>query len=116
MIESLFVLGGLTAVGFFELAAVWLTPHLLVELGLGTLGVGIVTGLPAGLWYHVLLYRGLAARSAPPPRWWISPVEHHARLDRTDLARITPWYVTGAIGFFLSCGGGLAAIAGLLLI
>ncbi len=116
MIESLFVLGGLTAVGLFGLAAVWLTPHLLVELGLWALGLGIMCGLPPGLWYHVLLYRGLACRTAPPPRWWISPVEHHARLDRADLARITPWFVAGAIGFFLSCGGGLAAIAGLLLI
>jgi hypothetical protein len=114
MIESLFVLGGLAAVGLFGLAAVWLTPHLLVELGLGALGAGFVIGLLAGLRYHVLLYRSLAARSAPPPHWWISPVEHHARLDRADLARMTPWFVAGAIGFCLSCGGGLAAIAGLL--
>jgi hypothetical protein len=114
MIEGLFVLGGLTAMGLFGLAAVWLTPHLVVELGLGALGAGFVIGLPADLRYHVLLCRSLAARSAPPPHWWISLVEHHARLDRADLARITSWFFAGAIGFSLSCGGGLAAIAGLL--
>ena len=115
MIEILLVIAALLAVGLVGLAALILTPQLMTEFGLWTLLVGLLLGLPTGLWYHVVLYRLLACRAVLPERWWMDPVGLHARLRAPDFARIRPWFLLGGIGFLLSLVGGLAAIAGLLL-
>jgi len=115
MIEILLVLSTVVAVGALGLMTTMLTPRLMTELGFWMLMVGLMTGVPAGLWYHVVLYRALAHRMTVPPRWWITPVALHPQLAQEDLARVRPWFRLGGIGFALSLAGGLAAMAGLLL-
>ncbi len=115
MAEVLLVVTSLLAVGIMGLAAIALTPQIMLELGLGCLLGGLLLGIPAGLWYHVQLYRGLARCPPVPRRWWMHPTDLHAALGQEDLGRITPWFRLGGIGFLLSIGGGLAAITGLLL-
>jgi hypothetical protein len=115
MAEIVLVLLGLLLVGVLGLLAAILTPALLAAGGFWTLAAGLLLGLPTGVWYHVLLYRILAARMTLPVRWWASPSDLHRHLDRDDLRRIRPWYLLGGIGFLLCLGGGLAAGAGLLL-
>src|SRR5262252_5310339 len=48
--------------------------------GLLLAALGIVAGVPAGVVYHARLYQALAPRDALPARWWLRPVELHARL------------------------------------
>jgi hypothetical protein len=115
MVELLLVLCALLAVGLVGLLTTLLTPGLMTELGLWTLMVGLMTGIPAGLWYHVLLYRALARKMSLPSNWWISPVQYHARLDQRELSRLQPWFTIGGIGFVLSLSGSLATMAGLLM-
>jgi hypothetical protein len=115
MIESLPVLAVVLTVGFLGIAASILTPPMITEMGLWLLIVGLLTGLPTGLWCHVLLYRALAPRQPLPPSWWRSPVQYHALLAPDQAARIKPWFPFGGIGYVLSLAGGLAAMAGLLL-
>lgn len=115
MPEIALVLLALLTVGLFGLAATLLTPQLMTTVGLWTLLLGLVTGLPTGFWYHVVLYRLLSSKMTLPARWWWSPVGLHPHLAQADLARIKPWFVLGGIGFLLSLAGGLAAMAGLLL-
>ncbi|HKW86313.1 MAG TPA: hypothetical protein VJM82_04520 [Nitrospiraceae bacterium] len=115
MIETLLVLSAVLAVGVLGLMTTMLTPHLMTELGFWMLTVGLIIGVPAGLWYHVVLYRALAGRIMLPPKWWIEPVALHPQLAQEDMARIKPWFRLGGIGFALSLAGGLAAMAGLLL-
>jgi hypothetical protein len=115
MVELVLVLCALLAVGLVGLLTTLLTPGLMTELGLWTLLAGLMIGVPAGLWYHVLLYRALARRMSLPSKWWISPVQYHVRLDHGELARLQPWFAIGGIGFVLSLSGGLATMAGLLM-
>lgn len=115
MLEIALVLAALVVVGLIGLVTTIVTPHLMTELGLWTLVVGLVSGLPTGLWYHVVLYRMLANKITLPPRWWWSPVDLHPRLAADEVARIRPWFMLGGIGFLLSLAGGIAAMAGLLL-
>jgi len=115
MIEILLVLSTVVAVGALGLMTTMLTPRLMTELGFWMLMVGLMTGVPAGLWYHVVLYRALAHRMTVPPTWWITPVALHPQLAQEDLDRVRPWFRLGGIGFALSLAGGLAAMAGLLL-
>ena len=115
MIETLLVLSTVLAVGALGLMTTILTPRLMTEFGFWMLAVGLMAGVPAGLWYHVVLYRALAHRMTVPTKWWIAPVALHPQLAQEDMARIKPWFRLGGIGFALSLAGGLAAMAGLLL-
>lgn len=115
MHEIALVLFALLAVGLIGVLTTILTPHLMIELGLWILAAGLLSGIPTGLWYHVLLYRILAPKMTMPAKWWMSPVALHPHLTGEEVARIRPWFVAGGLGFVLSLAGGLAAMAGLLM-
>lgn len=115
MLEIALVLVALVTVGLSGVAAAIATPRLLAALGLGTLILGLLLGIPTGFWYHVILYRIASVKVALPGAWWLSPARLHVHLNGAERRRIRPWYRVGGVGFVLSLVGGLAAIAGLLL-
>lgn len=115
MPEIALVLLALLGVGAVGLVTTLLTPHVMTEIGLWTLLIGLLVGLPTGFWYHVVLYRLLAVRRPLPAGWWWAPADLHVHLRPEDLTRIKPWFVIGGLGFLLSLAGGIAAVAGLLL-
>jgi hypothetical protein len=115
MFETTLVLIGVVAVGLIGFGATIVTGRLVAAIGLGTLLLGLVMGVPTGFWYHVILYRTLAARMPLPRKWWVSPADLHRHLTNAERRRIKPWYRIGGVGFVLSVVGGLAAIGGLLL-
>ena len=112
MLEITFVLAAVGLIGF---GATILTPRLITAIGLGTLCLGIVMGVPTGFWYHVVLYRLVSAKIPLPRTWWLSPSKLHRHLTDVEQRRINPWYRVGGIGFVLCVVGGLAAITGLLM-
>jgi hypothetical protein len=114
MLEIALVLGTIVAVGLLGFLTTILTPRLMTDIGLVTLTVGLLVGVPTGFWYHVLLYRVLTPRLALPPKWWWDPVALHPHLTGPELTRLRPWFTIGGLGFALSLIGGLAAMAGLL--
>jgi hypothetical protein len=116
MFELFLVVGVLLGVSLLGVLTVAITPRIMVELGLWVLAGGLFVGIPTGLWYHVALYRALAGRMRLPPRWWRTPVEAHPLLTPQEFRRVQPWFVAGAVGFFLCCLGGVAAIVGLSLL
>ena len=116
MLETTLVLGAVAAVGLVVLLATVFTAPVMIMLALGALLLGLVVGVPTGFWYHVVLYRIVSARIAVPRTWWLSPSALHVHLTDAEQRRIRPWYRLGGIGFVLSVVGGLAAIAGLLMV
>lgn len=114
MLELLLVLASVVGFCVIALITIVITPELMIELGLWVLAVGLLIGIPTGLWYHLVLYRQLAPRMALPPRWWRAPVELHPLLTPVEFRRVRPWFLAGAAGFLLCCVGGVAAIMGLL--
>ena len=116
MLETTLVLGAVAAVGLAVLLATVFTAPVMIMLALGVLVAGLVVGVPTGFWYHVVLYRIVSARIAVPRTWWLSPSALHVHLTDAEQRRIRPWYRLGGIGFVLSVVGGLAAIAGLLMV
>ena len=115
MLEIALVLVGIAAVGLGGVAGAIFTSRLLTGIGLGTMILGLLLGIPTGFWYHVVLYRLASAKASLPGTWWLSPARFHVHLSSAEQLRIRPWYRVGGIGFVLSVAGGLAAIAGLLL-
>jgi len=116
VLETTLVLGAVAAVGLVVLLATVFTAPVMIMLALGVLVAGLVVGVPTGFWYHVVLYRIVSARIAVPRTWWLSPSALHVHLTDAEQRRIRPWYRLGGIGFVLSVVGGLAAIAGLLMV
>jgi hypothetical protein len=114
MLEIALVLATVVTVGLLGFLATILTPRLMTTIGVVTLAVGLLVGVPTGFWYHVLLYRVLSARMTLPPKWWWAPVDLHPHLTGPELSRLKPWFTVGGVGFALSLVGGLAAMAGLL--
>lgn len=115
MPEIALVVVALLGVGLIGLLATAVTPDVMTLIGLWSLALGLTTGVPSGLWYHVVLYRTLAKKMVLPARWWMSPGDLHPKLAGDELARIRPWFLVGGTGFAFSVVGGIAAIAGLLL-
>lgn len=116
MLELLLVLTSLVGLCVIAFITIMITPQIMIELGLWVLAGGLLVGIPTGLWYHVALYKELASRMTLPRRWWRDPVRLHAQLTPVEFTHIRPWFVAGAFGFLLCCVGGVAAIAGLLVI
>lgn len=114
MFELLLAGAILGALFLLVLITAFVTPRLMIELGLWVLAGGLIVGIPTGFWYHVRLYRALAGRIALGPGWWRRPVELHPLLTPQEYELVGPWFVAGAVGFVLCCVGGVAAIIGLL--
>ena len=114
MLEVTLVLVAVVAVGLAGILATLPASTLMTVAGVATLTVGLAIGLPTGLWYHVILYRLVSAKSPLPRAWWLSPSSLHGHLTRAEERQITLWYRIGGAGFVLAVAGGLAAIAGLL--
>jgi hypothetical protein len=85
----------------------------LTELGLIILTVGIIEGIPTGIYYHVVLYRLLHGRGGLPPGWWISPVQYHVHLSDEEGRRVRRWFFLGGLGFLLCILGGMLALSGM---
>lgn len=58
MQEIALVLATIVAVGFLGFLTTILTPRLMTTIGLVTLALGLLVGIPTGFWYHVLLSTG----------------------------------------------------------
>ncbi len=114
MIEIMLALVAIVAVGLIGYLATILTSSLITVIGVGTLVLGLLIGVPTGFWYHVILYRFVSTKIRLPRAWWLSPSSLHHHLTEAEERRITPWYRIGGVGFVLSVAGGLVAIAGLL--
>lgn len=115
MLEMALLLIAAMAAAVIGVVGPTLGATVIIELGLGMLLVGLVVGLMTGFWYHVVLYRTLAARMRVPRRWWLAPSRLHEHLSDAERHRVRPWYRIGGLGFLLCVGGGVVAIAGSLL-
>ncbi len=115
MLEIALVVIALSTVGIVGLLASTFSYGVVTVIGFTTLIVGLVLGVPTGLWYHVVLYRFVASRVSVPSRWWLSPSNLHRHLTDDEERHIRPWYRIGGVGFVLCVAGGVLAISGLLL-
>jgi hypothetical protein len=84
------------------------------RVGLWLLVLGLIEGIPTGLYYHLLLYRILGPRGKLPPLWWFSPQQYHVYLDEKEYPVVRLWFLLGGIGFLFSVIGGVLAFLGLI--
>lgn len=114
MIETLLVLCTLAALVVGGTASITLPAHYLILGGIGALALGAVVGIPAGIYYHVVLRRLLLMHGPLPERWWLHPVQLHETLSDDEQRRFMPWFYVGGTGFVLTIVGAITAILGFL--
>jgi hypothetical protein len=75
----------------------------LLAVGVTLIGLGLLLGLPAALWYHVRLYR--AAPAAVRVRgWWWHPTQLHAHLGSAR-SGVMRWFYVGAACWCIAIAG-----------
>jgi hypothetical protein len=87
---------------------------LLLGGGVILIAAGMIVGVPAGLYYHLLLYRVLAPRAQLVPLWWLSPMSLHPALTDGERPRVLRWCYLGAAGFVIAMTGCLLLAVGAL--
>ena len=88
--------------------------HLLFLAGAVAVLLGLGAGIPAGLAYHLLLFRALSTSGDLPPRWWWHPTRLHERLSDAGRRSVMPWFRAGAAGFLLAVAGCALILAAVL--
>ena len=112
MVESLLVFGGVGLLALLGLVAPTLDPLTVLLCGAAITSLGLVAGVPTGLWYHVALYRCLRPRGPLPARWWVHPVTLHAKLLPDERSQVLRWFFAGGVGFVFVVIGCVVVIVG----
>ena len=101
MIEILMVLAVVVALGGLSVLALTVPPLTIAWICLGLIAAGFLLGVPTGFYYHVLLRRELLRQGELPRGWYWRPFAHHDLLEDDALARLSPWWTAGGVGFVL---------------
>jgi hypothetical protein len=112
--ETLLVLGAVAALAGMALLAAVVDPDALLRAGAWITLAGLVTGVPAGFWYQVALYRALRALGPLPARWWLRPVDLHVLLGDAQRGPVLRWFALGGAGFVVVVAGCATLVLGLL--
>lgn len=114
MTEALVVFAVVGALVVLGALAVVLPIETLALAGGACIIGGFLVGVPAGAYYHYVLYRCLAARGKVPSDFIWHPTRFHERLRADELRRIRPWFLAGAICFGLIMLGSALCLLGFL--
>lgn len=112
--ETLLVLGVVAGLVGMALLAAVVEPDALLQIGAWITVMGLLAGVPAGFWYHVVLYRALRVHGPLPVRWWLRPVDLHALLHDHERGAVLRWFVLGGAGFLVVVIGCSVVVLGLL--
>jgi hypothetical protein len=115
MVETLIVVALLVLLAGAGWAALLLPWQVIAATGAVCAALGLLFGVPSGVYYHVQLHAQLAPRGLLPARWWWSPVRFHRHLLEGERGRVMPWFYAGAIGFVLIVLGCGITLFGILL-
>ena len=99
MTEALVVFAVVVGLVVLGSLAVLVPVEALALAGAGCILAGFILGVPAGAYYHYILYRCLAARGEVPSDFIWHPTRFHAQLDCDELRRVRPWFLAGAVCF-----------------
>jgi hypothetical protein len=88
--------------------------RLLFFSGAGAIALGLAAGVPAGVVYHLKLFRELAGQGRAEPGWWWRPTSYHESLSAAARPGIMRWFRAGAAGFLAAIAGCALVLAALL--
>lgn len=114
MTEALVVLAVVIGLVVLGSSALLVSVEVLALTGGACIIAGFLLGVPAGIYYHYVLYRCLAARGEVPSDFIWHPTRFHAQLRSDELRRIRPWFLAGALCFGMIMLGSTIILLGFL--
>jgi hypothetical protein len=114
MTEALVVFGVVIALVGLGSLALLVPVEVLALMGGACILAGFLLGLPAGAYYHYVLYRCLASRGEVPSDFIWHPTRFHAQLRHDELRRVRPWFLAGALCFGMIMLGSTIILLGFL--
>lgn len=78
-----------------------------LSIGLTLILSGLLFGIPAGSYYHILLFQRRRLINQDLKKWWMSPQRYHKLLSCEERRALDRWFWIGAIFFnitILGCG------------
>lgn len=88
--------------------------YLLYVSGACAIVLGLAVGVPAGMVYHVKLFRSLSALGPVEKGWWWRPTSYHERVPAKAKLTIMRWFRVGAAGFLVVAAGCVLLLAAVL--
>lgn len=85
----------------------------LIFVGALMAALGFGVGVPAAFVYHAKLYKALKRAGRVPPRWWVSPIRHHAAAGEGAEDNFAWAFRIGALGFVVIVAGCILVALGL---
>lgn len=113
--ELVVALAPLLLLALLALGVSYVPLQFLVGASLLLVTMGSLFGLPAGVWYHVLLRRELLRLGSLPAGWLWHPTRQHHLLDEPARKRVRLWFMLGGAGFVLIVTGALLGVLALAL-
>jgi len=108
------IAGGIIAF-LLGLGALAMLPwEMLRTVGFAGVILGMASGVPTGVWYHVELYRALVVARADRKGWIWNPVAFHRKVPRHARRRFLGWFYAGGLSFVVIVIGIVLATAGVI--
>jgi len=115
MLEALAVVAFVALLGGAGVVVPLVPAQWFVDAGTQAIALGMLFGVPTGLWYHVRLARSLGRAGRLPSRWWLQPVGLHDQIPPADRGGVLRCFYLGGIGFLLTALGCVGVVMGVLL-
>lgn len=75
------------------------------QIGAILIMFGLLVGVPAGCYYHFLLFTRRKHISSTLTRWWIAPNKYHKYFSGKDRLKLNKWFSIGAFHCNISLVG-----------
>jgi len=76
-----------------------------LQLGIALASVGLLLGVPAGCYYHFLLFKTKNSVNLKIKRWWVTPHQYHKYFPEEERKVLKKWFFVGALFFNIIIAG-----------
>ena len=78
---------------------------IILQIGIILIVTGLLFGVPAGCYYHFLLFSRKKQTNCKIEKWWVAPYKYHRYFSEGDQQILNKWFFTGALFFNISIAG-----------
>tara|TARA_B100000315_G_scaffold88389_1_gene81189 strand:- start:17811 stop:18158 length:348 start_codon:yes stop_codon:yes gene_type:complete len=77
----------------------------ILQIGVILIVTGLLFGVPAGCYYHFLLFSRKKQTNFKIKKWWITPHKYHKYFSDGDQRILNKWFFAGAVLCNISLAG-----------
>ena len=91
---------------FFSISLLsYFSGTIILAAGITFIVIGLILGVPIGVYYHLLLFQRIKLLGRELKGWWISPHRYHESLPEKERRILSRWFWIGAVFFNITMIG-----------